>query len=399
MTPANRIRAVLGTLPLVALLAGCDSDDPSGPSVAGTLYTMTNAAANNEVVVYDRMDDGTLVERQRVSAGGNGSGPGSPMPSDPLMSQDAVVLSPGGTRLFVVNAASNSVAAFGVDAEGDLTLVEAEPSQGLRPVSLTTSPDGTRLYVVNAMTGGGAGSIAGFTVGADGSLTALPGSIRPLSGAAMTGPAQIAMVPDGSRLVVTEKPTNRIVTYAVAADGTPGDPVVTASAGVTPFGSMFTQSGYFISSKTNAPGGPLTAVPDGGTVSSYRMNADGTMTPVTTMAPAYGTASCWIEITPDDRYAYTTNTASASISGFAVGSDGTLTPLSSSGPLATLSVAAAAPLDMAMGDGYLYAVAGDVMGGDGTISVHRMRSDGGLTRVDDAAAAGLPAFVTGLAAR
>lgn len=392
-------RALLA-LPLLLAVGGCDSgDDTPDATVVGTLYTMENMPGGNRVVVYDRLSDGSLDERSRVDAGGAGSGRGMAIIPDPLLSQDALILNPARTRLFAVNAGGNSIASFAVDADGDLTLVEAEPSQGERPVSLTTSADGARLYVVNAMTGGGAGSIAGFTVGADGRLTAMPNSVRPLSGAPMTGAALIAMSPDGSRLVVTEKPTNRLVTYAVGAGGVPGDPVVTASAGVTPFGGMFTRSGYFVSSKTNAPGGPLTAVPNAGTVSSYRVNADGTMTPVTSMSPAFGTASCWIEITPDDRYAYTTNTGSGTISGYTVGANGSLTPLSQNGPLATLSVPAAAPLDMAMGDGFLYTVSGDAMGGDGTISVHRLEPDGRLTGVDDAAADGLPAFVTGLAAR
>ncbi|HEX8386832.1 MAG TPA: beta-propeller fold lactonase family protein [Rubricoccaceae bacterium] len=393
-------RAALA-LPFALALNGCDNGGPDvdDPTVVGSLYTMENMAGPNRVVVYDRLSDGSLQERARVGAGGNGSGPGMEIIPDPLLSQDALILSPDGARLFAVNAGSSTVASFTVDADGDLTLVEAEPAQGERPVSLTTSADGRRLYVVNAMTGGGAGSIAGFTVGTDGGLTAIPNSVRPLSGAAMTAPAQITMSPDGSRLVVTEKATNRIVTYTLGAGGAPGDPVVTPSAGVTPFGSMFTRNGTFISSKTNAPGGPLTAVPNGGTVSSYRMNADGTMTPVTSMAPAFGTASCWIEITPDDRYAYTTNTGSGTISGYTVGSNGSLTPLSQNAPLATLSVAGAAPLDMAMGDGFLYTVSGDAAGGDGTVSVHRLESDGRLTGVADAAAQGLPAFVTGLAAR
>ncbi|HEX9952280.1 MAG TPA: beta-propeller fold lactonase family protein [Rubricoccaceae bacterium] len=385
-------------LTLLFAVSGCDTND-SDATVVGTLYTMENEATGNRVVVYDRLSDGSLDERARVSAGGNGSGRGMEIIPDPLLSQDAVILSPDGARLFVVNAGSSTVASFTVDADGDLALVEAEPAQGERPVSLATSADGRRLYVVNAMTGGGAGSIAGFTVGTDGSLTAMANSVRPLSGAPMTGPALIAMSPDGSRLVVTEKATNRIVTYALGTGGVPGTPVVTPSAGVTPFGAMFTRNGTFVSSKTNAPGGPLTAVPNGGTVSSYRMNADGTMTAVTSMSPAFGTASCWIEITPDDRYAYTTNTGSGTISGYTVGVNGSLTPLSQNGPLATLSVTGAAPLDMAMGDGFLYTVSGDATGGDGTVSVHRLEADGRLTGVDDSAAEGLPAFVTGLAAR
>ena len=396
MSPLSR---ALLALTLICTAAGCDSGDDPDVAAVGTLYTMENEPSGNRVVVYDRFADGSLAERDRVGAGGAGSGRGMEIIPDPLLSQDALILSPDKTRLFAVNAGNSTVASFTVDAEGDLTLVGAVPAQGERPVSLTTSADGTRLYVVNAMTGGGAGSIAGFTVATGGQLAAMPNSVRPLSGAPMTGAALIAMSPDGSRLVVTEKPTDRLVTYAVGAGGVPGDPVVTASAGITPFGGMFTRSGYFISSKTNAPGGPLTAVADAGTVSSYRMNADGTMTPVTAMSPAFGTASCWIEITPDDRYAYTTNTGSGTLSGYTVAADGALAPLSQNAPLATLAVPGAAPLDMAMGNGFLYTVSGDMTGGDGTISAHRIESDGRLTRVDDTAAEGLPAFVTGLAVR
>lgn len=398
--PLRRLTAALLLLPLAAPLAGCDGSSTPPPAVLGSLYTMTNAADGNQVVVYDRMDNGTLAERARVSAGGNGSGPGSPMPSDPLASQDALVLSPSGGFLYAVNAGSNSIAAFRVGSGGALTLVEAEPSGGAMPVGVGVSPNGQFLYVVHAMGsvgGAGAGSIAGFAIGADGGLTPLAGSARPLSGAAMTGPAVVAFSPDGARLVVTEKPTSNLVTYAIAADGTPGAPVVTAAAGVTPFGGAFTSGGTWIASNANVPA-PMMPVMNGGSASSYRLNGDGTATAITASSPSYGTAACWIELTPDDQYAYTTNTASASISGYRVGSDGALTPLAGTA-LATLSVAGAAPLDMAVADGFLYTLSGDGAGGDGTISIHRIGSDGLLTGVSDLAAAGLPAFVTGLAAR
>lgn len=397
----ERGRRLAFVLALALPFAGCDDGDPDPPTVIGTLYTMTNDAGGNEVVVYDRLDDGTLAERARVSAGGNGSGPGVEVPSDPLMSQDALILSPNGGHLFAVNAGSNSIAAFHVESDGDLDLIEAEASGGVMPIGLTVSPDARFLYVVHAMgsvDGMGAGSINGFTLD-DGALAAIADAARPLSGADTTAPAVIAFSPDGSRLAVTEKMTNRIVTYSVDGNGVSGDPVVNASQGVTPFGALFTDSGTWIVSNANAPAGPTAPVPNGGSATSYAMGGDGTLSAITVQASAFGTASCWIELTPDDSYAYTTNTGSASISGYRVGGDGALTPLSQGGPLATLSVVNAAPLDMAVGDGYLYTVSGDAVGGDGTISVHRIASDGTLTPVSDQAAAGLPAFVTGLAAR
>jgi 6-phosphogluconolactonase (cycloisomerase 2 family) len=398
-----RLLYALLFLALGSPLAGCDDEEPiDDPLVIGTLYTMTNTAVGNEVVVYDRLDDGTLDERDRVSTGGNGSGPGDPVPSDPLMSQDAVVLSADGDHLFAVNAGSNSIAAFTLEDDGDLDFIEAEASGGVFPVGVAVSPDGRFLYVLHAMgsvDGMGAGSINGFTIDHDaGTLTPIADAARPLSGAAETGPAVIAFSPNGDWLAVTEKMTNSIVTYAVDGDGVPGDPVVSPSGSVTPFGAAFADDGTWIVSNANVPV-PMMPVEDGGSASSYRISNDGTVSIVTDEEPSFGTAACWIEITPDGAYAYTTNTGSMSISGYEVGADGALTRLSDGDELVTLSVANAAPLDMAIADGFLYTVAGDAMGGDGTISVHRIDSDGTLAAVDDAAVSGLPAEVTGLAAR
>ena len=66
------------------------------------------------------------------------------------------------------------------------------------------------MYVLNA---GGAGNIAGFRL-EHGRLSAIANSSRPLSGSA-AGPAEISFDPSGRFLVVTEKNTNRLSTYAV----------------------------------------------------------------------------------------------------------------------------------------------------------------------------------------
>src|SRR4029078_5222737 len=74
------------------------------------------------------------------------------------------------------------------------------------------------VYVLNS---NAPANISGFTVDAHGQLTAIPGSIRPLSNA-NPGGAQVQFSPDGNWLVVTEKATNQIDTFPVDQHGVAG---------------------------------------------------------------------------------------------------------------------------------------------------------------------------------
>jgi 6-phosphogluconolactonase (cycloisomerase 2 family) len=97
-------------------------------------------------------------------------------------------------------------------------------------------------------------------------------------------------------------------------------------------------------------------------------------------------------VTKDGRFAYTTNTGSASISGYRIGHDGELSLLDADG---VTGVTGAMPIDMALtrGSRFLYSL----NSGDGTISGFRVQADGGLSPIGGAS--GLPAGANGLAAR
>jgi 6-phosphogluconolactonase (cycloisomerase 2 family) len=141
------------------------------------------------------------------------------------------VLSGNERWLLAVNAGSNSISVLQVRRRG-LRLIEVQPSGGVRPVSVTEHRG--LVYVLNA----GSDSIAGFELGRDGRLRTLDGSERPLSGVA-TDPAQIEFSPDGDVLVVSEKATNKLVTFEIGRRGLPGDPRIQDSSGQTPFGFAF----------------------------------------------------------------------------------------------------------------------------------------------------------------
>src|SRR6185503_3692106 len=349
----NRIgaRFLLIAVFLLPLIAGFTGSATAAPDKSpGALYTLTNAASGNEVLVFGR----------------SGSGAG-------LGSQSAVLLTKNNQWLYAVNAGSDQISVFAVNPSG-LALVDIVDSGGVRPISLTIYKDW--LYVLNA---GDSGNISGFSIGQDGSLSPLAGSTQPVSNGgvgAAPGLAQIAFSSDGSTLVVTEKTTSLIDTYEVL-DGLAGAPVTHASSGAVPFGFAFDHHGHAIVSEAS------------GAVSSYQINGSG----FSVISPSVATtqvAACWIAISKNGKFAYTTNAGSGSISSYQLGEDGSLTLLN---PTAGITGAGSSPVDMAfsINGRFLYALGS----ASHAITIFQMGADGSLASIGSIS---VPTGVVGLAA-
>jgi 6-phosphogluconolactonase (cycloisomerase 2 family) len=356
-------------LPLSAIAAG-------GP--IGAVYTMSNAAEGNSVLAFDRDLVGKLTPAGEFDTGGLGTGAG-------LGNQGGVIIDPANRWLFVVNAGSDDISVFAIDEDG-LTLVDREPSGGENPISLTYS--GNLLYALNA--GGAAGGtdeISGFTVGADGTLTPIPGSTQLLS-AANTGPAQVSFNTDGDVLVVTEKATSLIDTFTVGSDGVAVPANTFASSGMTPFGfAIGKRDQVFVS---EAVGGAT----DQSSVSSYQLGKDGSLAVISPSVGTTETAACWAIVSHDGRFTYTTNAGSGSISGYRIGFDGSLALLDANGRTGNTGKDSG-PLDMAFSnDGRnLYTLNGQ----SDTIGVFKVKDKGGLARLNSHI--DVPASANGLAVR
>lgn len=367
-------RLILIAAILLPLLAGFTSPAAADQEdSAGAVYTITNAASGNEVLVYKRSANGSLTFQASFSTGGLGS-------DDGLGSQEAVALSKNDRWLFAVNAGSNQVSVFAVRARR-LNLVDVVDSGGVRPISLTTHGD--LLYVLNA---GESGNISGFEIDDDGSLSPLDGSTQPLSNGGVgpaPGPAQISFSPDGNTLVVTEKATNLIDTYEVE-DGIASGPVTHTSAGATPFGFAFGRRDHLIVSE--AFGG----APGASAMSSYKLDDD-ELEVISASIETTQTAACWVVISKNGKYAYTTNTGSGSISSYRIGNNGSLTLLNAT---AGLTGDGSSPIDVAISNNgrYLYSL----NAGNQTISAFRIKEDGSLVSLGTVS---VPAGAVGLAAR
>ena len=331
--------------------------------------TATNAVAANAVLFMPRNSDGSLGAPVSFPTGGTGSGGG-------LGNQSGIALDAYAMHLYVVNAGSNSISVFGVQSSG-LVLEQTIASGGTQPISLALSDE--LLYVLND---GGVANISGFRVRRNGSLDPIANSTRPLT-ADVPDAAQIGFNRTERRLIVTEKATNNIVTFRLDRWDRPEAPVVTTSNGATPFGFYVSERrGELIVSE--AFGGAANA----SAVSSYRLRR-GVPQTITASAATTESAACWIALSGDGKFVYTSNTASNTISGFALGRDGSLALLDADGITATTG---RGPIDLATRDGLDFLFSLDRVSGQ--ISSYYITGAGALQPIG--VAGGLPTSSNGL---
>jgi 6-phosphogluconolactonase len=360
-----------GTTPAPTATTPATTPPPTPKPAASAVYTLSNEAASNAVVVYARSAEGALSARASFATGGKGSGSG-------LGDQGSLVYDKAQSHFLAVNAGDDSISMLALEEDGNLALLAKVASGGVKPISITYA--GNIVYVLNAGDDTHAANISGFRItGKD--LVAIAASTQPLS-AAQPGPAQIQFTPDGKQLVVTEKGTNMIDTYAVTA-GVAAAPRSQASAGMTPFGFAFSGANRLIVSE--AFGGAENA----GATSSYTLAADGKLSPITSSALSAQSAPCWVSVVAN--HAFVTNTKTNNVTAYTIATGGALTLLDASGESATTG---ATPIDVAASDdGFLYTL----NAGAHSLSVFAIGADGHLTKKADVA--GVPATAVGLVAR
>jgi 6-phosphogluconolactonase (cycloisomerase 2 family) len=345
-----------------AFAATASAHGGPGPSSAGHVYEATNAGSGNAIQVFDRSADGRLTAASLVATGGAGSGAS-------LHSQGGVVRQ--GDLLFAVNGGSATLSALQITDHG-LVLRDTLPTLGNLPVSVTAR-DGVG-YVVNQ----GSDTITGFRYAPNGHLAPLPASTRaltPNAAGGITDAAQIQFTPDGSSLLVTEKASNTLDTFAVRG-GYAGTAVPHASAGTTPYGFDFDARGHAVVSEAAS-----------GSASSYAVGRRD----FAVISPAVSdtqSAACWLVVARG--YAWAVNAASGTVSSYTVAKDGSLQLKSAvaatTGPGGTDAAVSA-------DQRYLY-----VRMGGGVVSSWAIGRDGSLTSLGTTQ--GAPAFGTaGLAAR
>ena len=130
------------------LLVATVQSDRTPTHGVGAVYTMTNGAVNNGILVYRINPKGHLRWIRTVNTGGVGL---NTTIFDPLASQGSLVVR--SNYLFAINAGSNSVSMFTINPSDatKLTLVSVQPTYGAFPVSMTVNEQHVCALAVSPM--------------------------------------------------------------------------------------------------------------------------------------------------------------------------------------------------------------------------------------------------------
>ena len=381
---ARHIRYLASTALMIGI--GTATASVAGAGVAGAspypgfhqqthaLFVQTDTLSGNTILSYSRSDDGSLTLAGSYATGGLG-GQATGSSADPLASQGSLVLTNDGKTLLAVNAGSDSVSVFSVEGT-DLHRTEIIGSGGQFPVSIAVH--GFDVAVLNS---GGSGSVAEFAQ-FFGHLFPLPWETRSL-GLTNTNPpfylagtGQVGYTPDGRHLVVTDKhSTDAIQTFSVSPFGDLGTaPVTTASQTPVPFAFNFDRAGRLVVAEAL-----------NSNVSTYTVNADGTLTSIGTVSDG-GTALCWIS--SSNGFYYGSNAGTGTVSSFTVGAGGV--PVLDQATAATTHPGTTD--SVVSPDGSILYVES---GGSGLLDAFRIQANGTLTAVQTVA---IPVASEGLAA-
>jgi 6-phosphogluconolactonase len=333
--------AIAGIVAMAGLAAAAGPAVASSSPVTGHVYVNDNSAGSNSIAGFDRHANGTLTPIPGSPFATGGAGTGTPVASEGAIQR-------AGRYLLAVDPGSNQLSVLRIHGGGNLTAVGSPVwSHGDQPVSITVH--NRLVYVANA--GDGGVNYTGFRLSSSGRLTHLGGSTVALPDGSQ--PGQVLFNATGTKVAGTRVGTSLIDSFAVRPNGrleaAPGSPYTAQGPG--PFGSEFRPTKPWQLFVSNAHGGS-----GNGTVSAYRVAADGTLSSVGgSPFPDQQTAPCWVEITHNGRILFAVNTGTPSISSYRIGAGGALHLLASTAFNGSTSLA---PFDarLSPGGGSLWVV-------------------------------------------
>lgn len=356
------------TVVFFATNAGVGENGATTPVCPGV---KPSVPSNNEIVMLKGHKCGYLKEVHREKTGGLGTGPGLTFCEDPLGSQQSIAISSNKKFLFVVNAGINdnkgpigTVSSMKI-CHSKVKLIDNVSSGGVYPVSCATH--GNLLYVLNA---GAETNLTAYKINKHGKLQFLgvkatfntigmvdgqPGFLFEL----VKSPCQVSFNSDGSKLIVMVKeynplvdpvPRGTIYVFDVQCNGDLANMVKNTSTGYLPWN--FSVHKNYIFGLEVIGNGPADTNPGGkAAVSSYLINDNNYLTPISNSVQNGQTASCWSTVHGKYLYVGNSRLVPGTITQYKIQDDGQIVLVN---PVAYSSNTHI--LDMTSTNGYLYAV-------------------------------------------
>jgi 6-phosphogluconolactonase (cycloisomerase 2 family) len=180
------------------------STSNSGPGSVvfgpGGQQLLVTEKVTNLIDVFSVQEDGTLGPIVTNASAGTGA--------------FALSFAPNGTAL--VSQAPGALSSYAVQSNGTLLTISASvPTLGAATCWQAVTPDGRFVYTSNA----GTSTISGFTIGMNGTLTALPGTVVATLPDGSTN-LDMAMSVDGKFLYTLDSGTGKVSIFSIGSDGT-----------------------------------------------------------------------------------------------------------------------------------------------------------------------------------
>src|ERR1700735_711631 len=282
-------------LAVLSLTASVRSNAQETSTTSGAVFVMTNSTPGNEILQFVRNPNGSVFQVGETPTGGNGSG-GT---TDPLASQNSLLLTSDSRFLLAVNAASGTISSFAV-FRAFLIPTDVRSSGGAFPNAIAQR--GNLVYVLNAS---GNSNVVGFNM-ENGHLVRIPNATGYLT-TGLSGGSSLTFSADGKVLLVSERTTGVIDSFPVNADGALGAATVTSYPGIFDF--------------TTSPTNGLLITVGGPTVTSTSVADNGALKTVDS-TPIFSGA-CWVVVTPKG-FVYASTGAPSIIDGYSLSTVGAI---------------------------------------------------------------------------
>ena len=305
-----------------------------------------------------------------------------------------IAADPLGKYVFVSNIVSETVSQFTIGSDGSLTAMSTPTilmgdltgGKLYYPSGIAFNPTSQYAYVALQESG----NVNQYTIGADGKLSALtPSTVSSDTINASNAPVSIAVDPSGKWAYAADGSSNTVSQYSIGADGTLSalTPFLVTSGGVRGAGSA---SDVKIASTSSGEYVYVSNYFDG-TVGQFKIGADGTLSALSPFLVTVGTYALTIAVHPTGKFAYVTMmnssdgaTAPAVVAQFTIDqSTGELIAMTP--PTVSAGGAGAASITVEASGKYAYATSGDTGWGNYSVAQYTIdQTTGALTLMKNA---------------